>query len=66
MSAVEQLLALAKRECEVGEEFDPGERSRRFWDAAARRNPMWHIATGVAADADTFYALGRREADLFL
>lgn len=50
----------------MGENSDPGERSRRFWDAAARQDPMWHIATGEAADADTFFASGRRETDLFL
>jgi ubiquinone/menaquinone biosynthesis C-methylase UbiE len=27
---------------------------------------MWHIATSAAADADTFFASGRRETDLFL
>jgi ubiquinone/menaquinone biosynthesis C-methylase UbiE len=27
---------------------------------------MWHIATGAASDAETFFASGRRETDAFL
>jgi SAM-dependent methyltransferase len=45
---------------------DRSGRSRKFWDAAARQDPMWHIATGAASDAGTFFASGRRETDLFL
>lgn len=50
----------------VGVVGDSGGHSREFWDAAARQDPMWHIATGAAADADSFFASGRRETDVFL
>ena len=40
--------------------------SREFWDRAARDDAMWHIATGAAADAETFFASGRQETDTFL
>jgi ubiquinone/menaquinone biosynthesis C-methylase UbiE len=40
--------------------------SRAFWDRAAREDAMWHIATGAATDADTFFASGRIETDALL
>lgn len=40
--------------------------SERFWDAAARSDPMWHIATGAATDRETFFSSGRIETDAFL
>jgi SAM-dependent methyltransferase len=38
--------------------------SERFWDAAARSDAAWYIATGV--DADRFFESGREETDTFL
>lgn len=40
--------------------------SRRFWDAAARENAAWHIATGYTAETAEFFAQGARETDHFL
>jgi SAM-dependent methyltransferase len=40
--------------------------SQEFWDAAAADDPMWHIATGAAADPASFFASGRSETDAFL
>jgi SAM-dependent methyltransferase len=40
--------------------------SQEFWDAAAADDPMWHIATGAAADPVSFFASGRSETDAFL
>ncbi len=42
------------------------DRSRIFWDQAARRDAMWHIATGAADSRERFFASGVTETDTFL
>lgn len=40
--------------------------SRQFWDAAARENAAWYVATGYTAETTEFFAQGARETDHFL
>lgn len=40
--------------------------SRAFWDAAAREDAYWHIATGAPKDPDGFYRHGAEETDSYL
>lgn len=40
--------------------------SRQFWDAAARENAAWYVATGHTAETAEFFAQGTRETDHFL
>jgi SAM-dependent methyltransferase len=40
--------------------------SRQFWDAAARKNAAWYVATGYTAETEEFFAQGARETDHFL
>lgn len=40
--------------------------SKRFWDDAARKNAVWHVATGYSAESAEFFASGVREVDEFL
>lgn len=44
----------------------PHSSSKSFWNAAARRNAAWHIATGYSSERDAFFATGAREVDEFL
>jgi SAM-dependent methyltransferase len=44
----------------------PHSSSKSFWNAAARRNAAWHIATGYSSESDDFFASGVREVDEFL
>ncbi|MDQ1744947.1 MAG: hypothetical protein QOE23_3286 [Pseudonocardiales bacterium] len=40
--------------------------SRQFWDAAARENAAWYVATGYTSETPEFFAQGARETDHFL
>jgi SAM-dependent methyltransferase len=40
--------------------------SRQFWDAAARENAAWYVATGFTAETPEFFDQGARETDHFL
>ncbi|WP_157155346.1 class I SAM-dependent methyltransferase [Diaminobutyricimonas sp. LJ205] len=40
--------------------------SKRFWNAAARENAAWYIATGFQVESPEFFASGQREVDHFL
>lgn len=40
--------------------------SKRFWNAAARENAAWYIATKFQSESPDFFESGRREVDHFL
>jgi SAM-dependent methyltransferase len=40
--------------------------SKRFWNAAARDNAAWYIATKFQSESPEFFESGRREVDYFL
>jgi SAM-dependent methyltransferase len=40
--------------------------SRAWWDRAARRDPLWHVATGAATSRRAFFRRGALEADALL
>jgi SAM-dependent methyltransferase len=44
----------------------PHSSSKSFWNAAARRNAAWHVATGYTSESDAFFASGVREVDVYL
>lgn len=40
--------------------------SRTFWDAAARENAAWYVATGFTSESEEFFEQGALETDHFL
>jgi SAM-dependent methyltransferase len=40
--------------------------SKRYWDAAARKNAAWHVATGFTSESEPFFASGGRDVDELL
>jgi SAM-dependent methyltransferase len=43
-----------------------GHSSKRFWDAAARKNAAWHVATRFTSESEPFFASGERDVDEIL
>jgi SAM-dependent methyltransferase len=40
--------------------------SKQYWNAAARENAAWYIATGFTGESEEFFASGAHEVDEFL